>query len=56
MSIETQLEVCRDYATKHGWTIAEEFVDHAVSGTRYKIRPVFWNSRPASNGAASTAF
>ena len=31
-SIADQLRVCRAYAERHGWTIGEEYTDHAVSG------------------------
>ena len=31
-SIADQLRVCRAYAERHGWTICEEYTDHAVSG------------------------
>jgi site-specific DNA recombinase len=31
-SIADQLRVCRDHATRQGWTVTEEFTDHAVSG------------------------
>ena len=31
-SIADQLRVCREFATRQGWTVIEEFTDHAVSG------------------------
>jgi DNA invertase Pin-like site-specific DNA recombinase len=31
-SIADQLRVCRAYADRQGWTICEEYTDHAVSG------------------------
>jgi DNA invertase Pin-like site-specific DNA recombinase len=31
-SIADQLRVCREFAARQGWTIVEEFTDHAVSG------------------------
>jgi site-specific DNA recombinase len=31
-SIADQLRVCREHATRQGWTVTEEFTDHAVSG------------------------
>lgn len=31
-SIADQLRVCRTYAERQGWTICEEYTDHAVSG------------------------
>jgi len=32
-SIEDQLRVCRARAEREGWTVIEEFTDHAISGT-----------------------
>lgn len=31
-SIADQLSVCREFATRRGWTIVEKYSDHAVSG------------------------
>ena len=31
-SIADQLRVCREFAARQGWTIVDEFTDHAVSG------------------------
>ncbi len=31
-SIADQLRVCRDFAARQGWTIVQEFTDHAISG------------------------
>ncbi len=31
-SIADQLRVCREFATRQGWTVVEEFTDHAISG------------------------
>jgi site-specific DNA recombinase len=31
-SITDQFRVCREFATRQGWTIVEEYSDHAVSG------------------------
>jgi site-specific DNA recombinase len=31
-SIADQLRVCRDFAARQGWTVVEEFTDHAISG------------------------
>ena len=31
-SIADQLRVCREFAARQGWTVTEEFTDHAVSG------------------------
>ncbi|GCD62213.1 hypothetical protein NBRC3280_1222 [Acetobacter pasteurianus NBRC 3280] len=31
-SITDQLRVCRTHAEKQGWTIVEEYTDHAISG------------------------
>ena len=33
-SIADQLSVCRRYAEREGWTVAEVYSDHAVSGAR----------------------
>ncbi len=39
VSIETQVELCREFAEQKGWATAEVFTDFAVSGTSYKSRP-----------------
>ena len=31
-SIADQLRVCREFAARHGWTVVQEFTDHAISG------------------------
>ena len=31
-SIADQLRICREFATRQGWTVIEEFTDHAISG------------------------
>jgi DNA invertase Pin-like site-specific DNA recombinase len=31
-SIADQLRVCREFAARQGWTVVQEFTDHAVSG------------------------
>src|SRR5918997_3622894 len=31
-SIGDQLRICREYATRQGWTVTQEFTDHAISG------------------------
>jgi site-specific DNA recombinase len=31
-SIADQLRVCRDFASRQGWTVVQEFTDHAISG------------------------
>ena len=31
-SIGDQLRVCHEFAARQGWTVTEEFTDHAVSG------------------------
>jgi site-specific DNA recombinase len=31
-SIADQLRVCREFASRQGWTLVEEFTDHAISG------------------------
>ena len=39
-SIEDQFRICREFARKQGWTIANEFSDHAISGATL-MRPGF---------------
>jgi site-specific DNA recombinase len=39
-SIADQLRVCRTFAERQGWTIADEYSDHAVSGATL-LRPGF---------------
>ena len=31
-SIADQLRVCREFAARQGWTVVQEFTDHAISG------------------------
>ena len=31
-SIADQLRVCREFAVRQGWTIVDDFTDHALSG------------------------
>jgi site-specific DNA recombinase len=31
-SIADQLRICREFAARHGWTVVQEFTDHAISG------------------------
>ena len=31
-SIADQLRLCREFASRHGWTVVQEFADHAISG------------------------
>ena len=33
-SIADQMRVCRAFAERQGWTIAQEYSDHAVSSVR----------------------
>ena len=42
-SNEMQLEICRKYCENHGYEIAGEFADDAVSGAE-EDRPVLWNA------------
>lgn len=42
-SIETQLELCREYCEKNGIKIAAEFEDRALSGSE-EDRPGLWNA------------
>ena len=40
-SITDQMRVCRAFAERQGWTIAQEYSDHAVSGAiRMRASPV----------------
>ena len=40
-SIEDQVEICRRYAERQGWTIAEIYHDAAISGASTRLRPGF---------------
>ena len=31
-SIGDQLRICREFAARQGWTVVQEFTDHAISG------------------------
>jgi DNA invertase Pin-like site-specific DNA recombinase len=49
-SIADQLRVCRMFAERHGWSIADEYSDHAISGATL-LRPGFQAlMRDALNG------
>jgi DNA invertase Pin-like site-specific DNA recombinase len=37
-SIEDQLRVCRDYASRQGWLVVDSYSDRAISGTSM-LRP-----------------
>lgn len=39
VSIETQIDVCREFAVKKEWQIVEVYSDAAVSGTSFRSRP-----------------
>ena len=39
VSIETQIELCKEFTAKKGWKLVEVYTDHAISGTSYKTRP-----------------
>ena len=39
-SIADQLRVCREFVARHGWTVIDEFTDHAISGATL-LRPGF---------------
>ena len=39
-SIADQLRICRTFAERQGWTISDEYSDHAVSGATL-LRPGF---------------
>ena len=49
-SIADQLRVCEEFAAREGWTVVQEFTDHAVSGATL-LRPGFQSlMRDALNG------
>ena len=31
-SIADQIRICREFAARQGWTVVQEFTDHAISG------------------------
>ena len=39
-SIEDQLEICRRYIDRQGWTLVETYEDRALSGASDKGRPI----------------
>jgi DNA invertase Pin-like site-specific DNA recombinase len=39
VSIETQIDLGREFIDDKGWTLVDVFTDHAVSGTSYTTRP-----------------
>ena len=41
LGVERQLADCREKATAHGWTVAEEYVDNDISAYRGKRRPAY---------------
>ena len=45
-SIADQMRVCRAFAERQGWTIAQEYPDHAVSGATRRTRPVSSSASP----------
>ena len=38
-SIADQLRICREFAARQGWTVVQEFADHAISGSTLILRP-----------------
>ena len=38
-SIEDQLRLCRLYAERQGWTVADNYTDRAISGASLLLRP-----------------
>ncbi len=34
-SIADQMRVCRAFTERQGWTVSEEYADHAISGPRF---------------------
>ena len=39
VSIETQIELGKEFIGKHGWKLVDVFTDHMGTGTTYKTRP-----------------
>ena len=37
-SIADQFRICREYAKRKGWKIAQEYSDHAMSGANSCVR------------------
>src|SRR5688572_7632750 len=37
-SIADQLRICREFAARQGWTVVQEFTDHAISGAFRFVR------------------
>lgn len=40
-SIDSQIEACREYAARQGWTVIKEYIDAGLSGTNATKRPAF---------------
>ena len=36
-SIADQLRICREFAARQGWSVVQEFTDHAISGATRSI-------------------
>jgi DNA invertase Pin-like site-specific DNA recombinase len=36
-SIADQLRLCREFAARQGWTVVQEFTDHAISGATLPV-------------------
>ena len=46
-SIADQLRVCREFAARQGWTVVQEFTDHATSGAtllRSGFQALMWDA------------
>ena len=38
-SIADQPRICRQFAARQGWTVVQEFTDHAICGATLQVRP-----------------
>jgi site-specific DNA recombinase len=36
-SIADQPRICRQFAARQGWTVVQEFTDHAISGATLQV-------------------
>jgi DNA invertase Pin-like site-specific DNA recombinase len=53
-SIADQLRLCRLFATREGWTVEQEYSDHAISGATL-LRPGFQAMIATGCSAGSTS-
>jgi len=49
-SIADQLRICREFAARQGWTVVQEFTDHAISGATLLRSGIQALMRDALNG------